>query len=131
FEEFLYEISFLSHPSTIVIYLINKEENIDSDSIETFVDSVRRRITEVNKDSLSPDSDEPEQEEVHDPVLVIANNNQTFWYGGSEKLIATLNESFLNLQENKSFKISELNSYKDLVTREQQEIRNYLETDNN
>lgn len=131
FEEFLYEISFLSHPSAIVIYLINKEENIDSDSIETFVDSVRRRITEVNKDSLSPDSDEPEQEEIHDPVLVIANNNQTFWYGGSEKLIAILNESFLNLQENKSFKISELNSYKELVNREQQEIRNYLETDNN
>jgi hypothetical protein len=138
FEEFLYEISFISHPSAIVIYLINNEENIDNDSIETFVDSVKERITEVkkeikkvNRDSLSPDSDEPEQEEIHDPVLVIANNNQTFWYGGSEKLIDILNESFLNLQEKKICKISELNAYKGLGKFEKKVIRNYLETDNN
>jgi hypothetical protein len=137
FEEFLYEISLINHPSAIVLYLINNEE-IDNESIDTFINSVSERILEVkkrikniNKDSLSPDSDEPELEDIHDPVLVITNNNKTFWYGASEKLIEILNESCDNLQEDKFLKIGELASYKKLNSREQQEISNYLETDNN
>lgn len=138
FENFLYNISELSHPSAIVVYLINNNENLDNESIATFTESVGARINEVKKDiknvnnnSLAPDSDDPELEEIHDPVLVIANNNETFWYGGSEKLINIIDESYQRLQENDSCKINELNAYSELIEEDQREIENYLETDNN
>ncbi len=140
FESFLYHISEISHPSAIVIYLINNNEKLDDDSISTFVESVeeriravRKEIKEKNKDSSAPDSEDSKLEEIHDPVLVIVNNNQTFWYGGSEKITTLLNESYTNLLNDKSLKFYELESYGSLEEDEDELkiIESYLETDHN
>ncbi len=124
-ESFLYEISFISHPSAIVIYLINNQSSIDNDTIELLTESVQTRINKSNNDSETPDF-----EEVHDPVLVIGNNNQTFWYGGSENLIKIINESYFKISESGNISIKDLTSFNNLSLKEQIDIQNYLAIDN-
>jgi hypothetical protein len=131
FENFLYEISYLSHPSAIVIYLINNIQRIDNDTLELIVESVQTRINLLNNEVVSPENENPDFEEVHDPVLLIGNNNQTFWYGGSNKLIKIIDESFLKISTNESIVLNKLLSFLELSENEKIEIKNYLETDSN
>lgn len=127
-ERFFYEISYISHPSAIVLYLIDSGSDINNDTIDTLIDSVQTYINKAYFDGVDLETQNPDQEEVHDPVLVLGSNNTTFWYGGSNSLIEIINESYLS--EN-PIQISNFESFSSLNDHDKVGIKNYFESNSN
>lgn len=137
-ENLLPEISYDSHPCAVVIYLIS---NLPNDSIDTITDSANyvtiKKITEkVNQQIIdNAQSDifletrHESEEDIYDPVLVIGEKNQAFWYGGNQELLEVLSESF-KIQSGKSIKLEELKSFKSIAEQRKLQIRFYLQNDN-
>jgi len=119
-EEVLYEISFESHPTTVVIYLLSKSGNVTT---STIIESVQIRILESLGSNIIPEIKDENYEEIHDPVFVLGSNNEAFWYGGSNELITILRESYIS-----GSGIYDLNSYKDLSEEKQSQIILHLKS---
>jgi hypothetical protein len=124
-EKNLIEFSFESHPCGVVIYLLS---NLQNDTTRIIVDSSNENILQrVGKDIFQEVSTR-DSEEVYDPVLVIGESNEAFWFGGSQELINILDESYQNSENN--VKLSDLKSYHNLPEQTQTRIRIHLEHDN-
>jgi hypothetical protein len=124
-EDNLKEFSFDSHPCAIVLYILS---NLKNDTIQTIVDSVNTKIINKVGNDVFQEASHWDSEDVFDPVLVIGDKNETFWYGGNQNLINLLNES-----QNKydlKLKYSELDEYKRLDPELKIKIRLHLENDN-
>ena len=124
-ENNLAEFSFDAHPNAVVIYVLSKLGNTTLDII---VNSVNNKLFELIGNNLIQELAHKDAEYVYDPVLVIGNNNEAFWYGGNKKIIDLLNESYEDLNKNKT--IDNLESFKKLDSDSQTRIRLHLENDN-
>lgn len=119
-ENLLYEISFDANPTGVVIYLISP---IGSITTSIIVDSVQSRILETVGHAIIPEINDENFEEIHDPVFVLGNNNDAFWYGGSNELISILKESY-----NTGASIHELGCYTTLNEEKQAQLELYLKS---
>ena len=126
YEKLLLEISHAAHPCVIVLYLIS---NLSNDTIDTLTDSVNSYIREEHKNQEFPEVAHEDAEEIYDPVLVIVDNNQAFWYGGSKELVAILNESFGSSSKH-SKSLNSIQNHFRLNPKTKTQIKLHLENDN-
>ncbi|MBS1511571.1 MAG: hypothetical protein JST86_12060 [Bacteroidetes bacterium] len=124
-EKCLPEFSYDSHPSAVVIYLLS---NLKNDTIQIITDSANEFIVKKSGNEVFQESSHRDAEDVYDPVLVIGEENQAFWYGGNQDLINLLNESYLF--DTNNLKINDLETYKKLAIETRIRIRLHLENDN-
>lgn len=112
-----------AHPNAVVIYLRSKLDKLSLDSI---INSTNEKIIDQIGDQLIQEITHKDSENVFDPVLVISGGH-TFWFGGSQKLIRLLNESYEDSNKGKS--IFQLESFKVLDSDSQTRMRLHLSTD--
>lgn len=124
-ENNLAEFSYYSHPCAVVLYILS---NLKNDTIQTIVESVNVRIINETGNEVFQEFAHFDAEEVYDPVLVIGDKNETFWFGGNQNLISLLNESYI--KHITKPRLSELNEYIHLETELKIRIRLHLENDN-
>lgn len=123
-EKYLPEFSYESHPCPVVLYILSNLKNV---TIQTLTESANAAITKKTGDSVLQEFVGKDAEEVYDPVLVIGDDNNVFWYGGNQNLIDLLNESSKNRAT--EVKLSKLNTYVNLPHDIKSRIRLHLETD--
>ncbi len=116
----LLEISYNSHPSGAVVFI---NSHLAKDTIDIVINSINEFI--INKTSTDL-SDEKDNEEIYDTVIVI-HGNHTFWYGGNQNIINILNELY---EDNFGKTINDLKSYQNLSYENKVKVRQSLENDN-
>lgn len=114
------EISYNSHPSGAVVFVNSR---LAKDTIDTVINSINEFIKNKTSTNLS---DEKDNEEIYDTVIVI-HGNHTFWYGGNQHIIDILNEVY---EESFDKTIYELKSYQKLREEDKIRVRQSLENDN-
>lgn len=116
----LLEISYNSHPSGAVVFI---NSHLAKDTIDTVINSINEFIKNKTSTNLS---DEKDNEEIYDTVIVI-HGNHTFWYGGNQNIIDILNEVYENSFDKT---INDLKSYQNLKSEDKIRVRQSLENDN-
>ena len=119
------EFSYDSHPCAVVLYILS---NLKNDTIQTSVESANAAIINNVGNEVFQETSHKDAEEVYDPVLVIGEENHSFWYGGNQNLIELLNESHEKYESN--FKLSQLEKFNKLSDDIKIRIRLHLENDN-
>lgn len=136
-ERLLPEISYDSHPCAIVIYLISNLKNdtidtitdsADTVTIENITKSVNNQIIGKNQNEIFSETIHENAEEIYNPVLIIADKNQAFWYGGTKELVSILSDSFKNYS-NTGIKLEDLKTFKSISKEKQVQIKLYLQND--
>lgn len=117
--DILLEISYHSHPTGVVVYLIS---TLHEGTIDSSVDSINEYLIRKGPTHLS---DSEENEEIFDPIIVISKS-RVFWYGGNKEIVRILNEVY---QDNFDKRLDEIGSYNSLNERSRISIRLYLEND--
>jgi hypothetical protein len=127
-EHVLPEFSYYANPCAIVVFILSDPILISNTDIQTLVESTNERIVHQVGDKVLYDAVDKDDEIVYDPVLVIGNNNQAFWYGGSQELIKILDESYERY--NVDLAIDKLKTFNSLEANIQSRIRLHLDSDN-
>ncbi|HBL77399.1 MAG: hypothetical protein A2W90_21480 [Bacteroidetes bacterium GWF2_42_66] len=122
-EDSLPKFSRDAHPNAVVIYILSNLDNLTLDSI---INSTSEKIIDQIGDQLIQEISHQDAENVFDPVLAISDGI-TFWFGGSQKLIKLLNESYEDANKGKN--IYQLESFKVLDSDSQTRMRLHLEND--
>jgi len=117
-------ISYLSHPCSVVVYLLTKFNN---DLIRLEIESINEWIKNQTKTDSFDLAAGKINEDIYDPILVIGQNNEAFWYGGNQFLIDILNQAYSNYYSN--FNINDLDIYSNLHPDFKIRIRQKLEND--
>jgi len=117
----LKRLSHIRHPNGIVVYF---NENIGVDLLEEIAHSTDELMRKEGDREISS----PDHEDVYDPVLLIENNNNIFWYGGDEKIIKILNEVYNFKVENPA--INDLESFKALGEDDKGAVLMHFQNDN-
>lgn len=132
-EKLLPEISYDSHPCAVVIYVIS---NLRNDTLDTIIDSANTVTIENftkksnSENEIFPETINKNTEEIYDPVLVIGDKNEAFWYGGTKELVTILSNSF-KIHSEKFVKLEDLEIFENIPEELQLQIKLYLQNDNN
>jgi orotate phosphoribosyltransferase-like protein len=112
------------HPNGVIIYGFPT----GWESIEGIANSINLLIEEHRAEKLTdPEADDPNEEIVYDPVLVLGENRQYCWVGGNNDIINCLNELYRS--ENPKKKLTELQSYNQLNPAAQTRVKQYFMSD--
>lgn len=117
----LLEISYHANPSGAVVYINSME---GENTISNLINSANEYIKNKTSLDISENSD---NEDIYDPIITI-HNGKVFWYGGSQSIIAILDELY---EGNFNQKIFDLKAFNQLEYNLRTKIRQSLENDNN
>ena len=125
-EEGLKNLSFVSHPNGIVVYVADDNE-LGYDTLEGIVDSANQLLLQEVDNQPEEESLKAENDYIYDPVVVIGQRNNISWFGGNQNLINILNDIY---EHPYISSIKHIDSYNKLDTNDKIKVRLHFNNNN-